>query len=750
MVNNYKPFDKFVLRSPLLSFDKFASHLSEISNSEEMFKNLFRVKLFQEAIFIASPILFEELIKYLDIGLPNKSEEDRLKYSLIRYLSRMSTRCTPFGIFSGCSLGHIGIQTDIELVPKSKYRTHTRLDMMYLCELAQEIAKQTSVKQCLNYYPNSSIYKLGAKIRYVEYFYNNSRRFHRISVVDNSEYLEKVLLMASTGARFKELSSMLVDSEITIDEASEFIDELITSQLLVSNLEPNVTGKEFLPQIIQELKTLRNDYETEINKIVERLERINNLLITIDSQSIDNRKEIYESIISEIKNFETKFELKFLFQTDMVKPVKSAILNQEIVNDIIDASLFLNKISINPSETVLSKFGKAFYDRYEDREMPLLQVLDNESGIGYRQDGIGDKNPLVDDLVAPIQEGKMKTIMLNIVQSEMLKKYLEAKNNQSYTIELSDKDFEYLKARWDDLPATISAMFEVIKETPDSREIYLKLVGGSSATSLLGRFCHADNEIEDLVLQIVKKEEEVNPEVINAEVVHLPESRMGNVIIRPVLRLYEIPFLAKSAVKKKYQIELADLMISFRNNKIILRSKRLNKEIIPRLSSAHNYASVNAMPIYHFLGDIQLQNKRSYLGFDWGPIANEYNWLPRVTYKNIIISRAKWTVKKDEVKMFFKISEGKVLIESITKWRQPLRIPKYVILVSSDNELFVDLENVISIRAFLILVKNLHSFNLEEFLFDIDNSIVRSEDGVFRNEIILSFHKYNLNDSNPN
>jgi lantibiotic biosynthesis protein len=735
----YIAFNNFIFRSPLIEFEKFIKALSEISISEEIFKNQLQDKMIQEAIYIASPGLFEEILRYLDRGLSNK-EVERLKYSITRYLSRMSTRCTPFGVFAGCALGQLGEHTNITMTGMQAYQRHTRLDMNYLCALSQYISKMPEIKHHIKYLANTSIYKLGDKFRYTEYFYKETRRIHRITAVDYSEYLNRILQKVSKGATHKELANILVDDEITLDEASDFIDELIDAQFLVSRLDPSVTGEDFLYQMLQELEEIRINAgaNEQIDNLVSMLRRIIKLLSSIDNQPIGNSIEIYNQIISELKVLTTKFEQKYLFQTDLLKPVEVAILSSKIIDDIIVAIEFLNKLTPPAAENALSKFRKTFYERYEEREVPLLEALDNESGIGYQQTG-GDINPLVDDLTFPRQQGVSNNIAWNMLQSVLLKKYMEALVEKKYTIELTDDDFKSMKAHWEDLPPTISVLCEILQDDENGRKIFLKSVGGSSAANLLGRFCHLSYQIKNHVRMITNKEEELNPDIIYAEIAHLPESRTGNILFRPVLRLYEIPYLAKSSVEKEYQIELSDLMVSVKKDRILLRSKRLNKEIIPRLSNAHNY-NYNAMPVYQFLCDMQIQNKRVGLSFFWGSIFNEYTWLPKVKYKNIVLSRARWMVKIEDVKSFFEIADDKILIGSVTEWRKSLQIPNQVLLYDGDNELFTDMENPLSVRTLFSIIKKRPSFYLEEFLFRSKQAIIKNDEGTFTNEFVFSFY----------
>src|SRR5690606_15794529 len=144
------------------------------------------------------------------------------------------------------------------------------------------------------------------------------------------------------------------------------------------------------------------------------------------------------------------------------------------------------------------------------------------------------------------------------------------------------------------------------------------------------------------------------------------------------------------------------------------------------------------------LCDMQTQDKRSYLGLDLGFFVNEYEFIPRIEYNDLILSEASWNIKKQDIAPLLKVSEeDNLLLLTIKDFRRNLKIPKLVTLVDGDNELLINFDNLLSIRIFLDTVKNRNSFKLSEFLFG-ENDIVKSDNGEhYIHQIILSFYNQN-------
>ena len=155
-----------------------------------------------EAVFLASPSLHESLSLWR--AQPDSKKGQRAERALVRYLYRMTARATPFGLFSGCSLGPVeatpGAATRVAVGPRSAYERHTRLDMDYLFALCEDLARDPEVRAALTYRPNSSLYRAAGRLRYAEARLDRKVRSHHLVAVDSNDYLEEALRRAEGGA----------------------------------------------------------------------------------------------------------------------------------------------------------------------------------------------------------------------------------------------------------------------------------------------------------------------------------------------------------------------------------------------------------------------------------------------------------------------------------------------------------------------------------------------------------------------
>ncbi|CAL2107777.1 lantibiotic biosynthesis protein [Tenacibaculum sp. 190524A02b] len=735
MTNTKNPYyflNTFYFRTPLFPVNFYKKIFEKKEVPYEELNAIWKNEQINEAVFIASPALHKQLAKLFLGEIKQTKKKEQLKYAFLKYLIRLSTRCTPFGLFASVSYGALEKETNIELIDTNSYRKENRLDTHVLSSILETLSNIPTIKSQLLFYTNNSLYKIANQYRYIEYQLLNNKRSYSVEAVEDTIYLEKILQKAKEGITIQNLVEVIVkiDTTITKEEATIFINSLIENQLLISSLSINLTGEDTLEYTIASLKEM--EIPSDVLNFIEELQYKLGLL----DGNKESFKNIHQSIQVMLKRIDIPFNPKYLIQTDMFGVTSANKLKATHLYTIKKTIPFLNKLSVYNENANLAQFKKAFIERYESKEIPLAHVLDVETGIGYIQhNAISDTTSFLEN-INPKSNKKDKSLLWTEVNEILLFKLLKIKGG--FVLELTDKDFENIGFDWKYTPDTITAFTEIFKDGEEERIILHGFT--NNAGKLLGRFSYGDKRLESHLNEITEIEKQLNPNKILAEIVHLPESRTGNILKRTHVRDYEIPYLGKSTLPINNQIPINDLLVSVKNNKVILKSKKLNKEVVPKLTNAHNYAP-KALPIYHFLCDLQSQDEKKYIGFSWPSIVEGYSFLPRVVYKNVIISKATWCFTNKVIeKLIYNITEDTKLLEAVLEFREKFKIPRYVQYSKKDNSLLIDFQNIESIKLLLNSVKNKKVWRLDEFLFTND-SVVQHNKESFANEFIFTFHK---------
>jgi lantibiotic biosynthesis protein len=743
------PHDSFVVRSPLMPVNSFFQWKCENGNNlmsaKQVLRNsmreFFMQPLVQEALYIASRPMHEQLQCWLD----NKIKDEKLEkteHSLIKYMTRMSSRCTPFGLFATCTAGVMGEETNIQLSDKDQLKRFARLDMDYVCELHKQLLEQRTICNQLSFFPNNSLYRCGSYWRYIEYRFEKEkgRSYHLVEITDSPE-LEKILISAQSGLKPEELAAKITDDEIPAAEALAFIYDLINSQVLRDALNPAVTGEEYFAVLLKELKNLLHT-----GKYVDCLNKTTALLEHVCSSGSAEKNSAYSQISEELQQLEEGVQLKSLVQVDCYRPASACTLNRKINDEILKGIGLLKLLAGKKSRPdPFADFKNAFRKRYDGQWIPLVEVLDTEWGIGFGKftSGEMDASPLIDKL--PVGNSPNDPVSLKVGDTESFKweLYLDAISKNKTEVRIDDKVIEQLsKIGISDsgLPDSFSALVKI--NSPTSNDIdtgnytlSFQSVTGPSGGNLLGRFCHLHPEIENLTRHILKEEEANHPDCIFAEIVHLPESRTGNILMRPVLRKYEIPYLCNSVLDKSFQIPVSDLLVGIEDDKVTLRSGSLNKVVIPRLTTAHNF-NLTTLPVYQFLCETQYQGIH-HADWQWGALRN-CPFLPRVSYGRFILSHARWILTKEEIAGSDKKNDEALLL-AFSEIRKQKNLPDYVRLTQGDNELVLHLENIFCIRLLLSEITKSGKVILTEMTDMPDQCWLKSPEGNHAAEFIVAF-----------
>ena len=688
---------------------------------------------FRDAVYVASPVLEAAIDGWRKD--PDGERGLRAEQSLVAYLMRAAARPTPFGLFAGCTTGTVSEHTCLRLPGQDRYRRHTRLDMDYLWRLAVAVAEDPALRAGLTYRPNTSLYERGDRLLLLAAGQGPGGRSYQLVAVEKTPYLLETLQRARDGAHLGDLVTALSSEEITVEEAREYLAELIASQLLVPASRPKLTGPP--PAGVLAAVLARQD---ATRSLAARLDAVNAQLAGIDADGPGADPQRYRDAARLLGNAPAVPDESRFVQVDLTKPAPGVTLGTGVLSELLHGAEILHAFTRPGPEELLRHFRERFAERYETREMPLAEVLDEENGIGFGRRGApgAETAPLLAGL--PLRLYHQQPGVWRRQDTFLLGRLCRALAEGGREITISAADAAAIReGATPPLPGSCEALAAVAAESEEAVErgefqVMLHSVSGPPGVRTLGRFCHADAGLHEFVRAHLRAEEAIRPDCVFAEIVHVPEGRVGNILCRPVLRDWEIPYLGDSGAPASRQLPLPDLLISVHGDRIMLRSRRLGREVIPRLTTAHNYLR-SGSSIYRFLCALQCQGVAPSVTWDWGPLSSA-PFLPRVVSGRVVLSRACWNLAEADLAAF-REPRGSQLFAAVRRLQRRLGLPRYVALAEADNEMVADLDNVLSVEALAHQVRRQAQARLLELFPDPAQLCVSGPEGRFTHQLIV-------------
>ncbi|MVT09790.1 lantibiotic dehydratase [Chitinophaga tropicalis] len=703
-------FPTLMLRLPALPFNRQDAN-SKVPELRALLNN----DAFMESIRVASSVLYEECLKVRETGTVDKDPKrtSKLIYTLVKYYNRMRSRCTPFGTFSAFGLLQWGERTDI-ITNNATWEKRLRPDMDFLCSLASQLQQDSAIRRSLRYFANSSLYKLGDEYRYYECYFEEQQKKYQISAVETSSLLDNLLLLCRerNGATFTELLTYICEAEdVPEDEAAGYLEALADNQVLVTDLTVQITAGDYLRQIMRVVEA------ADMGNMTVQLREISRLCAD-EGQDMISRLTALSTIM---ENMGIPCDRNKLFQVDSRVSLPDATLDQALREELAGAIQALHVLcSGRKGSPWLQGFKEKFAARYENRPVSLAEVTDPHTGIintndeGYVDYGDPCLNQLNQYSSSSSQHGGMPASIPDIIRDFLTEKLLYAYKHDVYTISLTDSDIQQRLAAAlpvpQPLPDTFAVMFQVLADP--LAHIFIESAGGNTGTSLLGRFARKDDDVHALLKEIDQFERNSHQDSILAGIVHLPEDRIGNVLLHPATRQYEIPYLALSAAPAEQQLPIDDLYLTLQQDTLQLYSHKLQKPVIPYIDNAHNY-EYKTLPLYRLLGELQSGSRQKQLTFSWNIRLPGVHFYPRVQYKRIILSLARWEFSGEEFAGYQQLPEEE-RIRAFQLFCEKWKIPRFFLLAEADQTLLADREDDLTIHTFLSEAKNRETVILKE------------------------------------
>jgi thiopeptide-type bacteriocin biosynthesis protein len=725
-----------MLRTPSVPFQ-------EALDNDTLFTQIREDKAFHRALLVANPFVHRRLLEWCSGQLTERRKIDKLKDTLVNYYTRMYSNPTPFGLFG--SVSGLEWRKGESSVVLDGMRPAVRLDMEALSKLSKHIEGHSWCRESLRYFSNNTIYKIGDQLRYIESYTDHGGSIqYRLSGVETSDFLAEILQKARKGSRLFDLALEVGRSgEYEVDEIYGFLEELVEAQLLVSELQLTISGPDPFERLYETALTLPLEGNPSYVQVCGRLKSIRDLLASMEDTPemlpahLDSLQKLFEE-------FNLPADASKLVQVDMAGAISSSFLDDSLSENLAEATEVLSYFNQDSRIQRLEEFRNKFISKYENAEVPLMEAIDTESGISFGAFAYQSDNALLKDVqfIESKDEYQSKSPQGDWAKAVLNKKFVEALLNKSYTVQLDEKDFppQKVKSKVERMAPTCQVIFSVVDA--EKKLLHLATAGNGSGGNLIARFAYCSPPLYQMLREVGDFEASYFQNAIVAEVVHIPEHRMGNLCFRPFFRQYELPVMTRSLADEEFQVALDDLLVSVKGGRIVLFSKSLNRRIIPMITNAHNY-SKGTCPVYQFLGELQYQDIIPSLALDRSDLHFFNRFVPRVQYKNVILHKASWAFEeKDLLELFSAMPcPDKQLLDA---FRLEWQVPELTEYISKGMTMLVDWNSQPSVCNFLRYAKELPSVYLQEFLFNPKSSLVTDAAGrpyfnqclaVFRNTL---------------
>lgn len=686
------------------------------------------------AFAVASPSLREGLERF-QAGHRSPAQQKRLIAGLLRYLIRMSTRPTPFGLFSGVASGTLGDTTQAYLPTPAIASLRARTDMAWLFAVLRMIEADPLLVRQLKVRLNQTAYLVGdrAVLPFVNMY---GEQEYRVISLRATSVVRKIFELTQQFMLYTDLHRELQTAfpAATDEQIERVLQQLWDNHFFISELHPPLTEARPDRYVLKHLEMLSGaeEYTAKLTSILEGISALNHTGITAPVHLLTELVQKQEKLAL------TKGSDKLPLQIDAALALQSPTLHHAIGQAAVQIAEFLLRQTSLPSGLPhLQEYRKHFREKYGDRaEVPLLDLLSAENGLdapaGYEKPPRTYHRPSASQ--APDAELRNRVLVALVA---------EAINQQSVEVELTEELQQHLQ-RWspkrEQAPLSLEIYLNIharSREAIDAGEwtaVVCKNCGSTHAGRTFGRFFDMIGESGiQHIHALTSQEESLLPEYIFAELSYQPSpARLANVAIRPLLHAYEIAVGTTPSVAAEHVIELSDLVVGVRNNRFYLRSLRLNKQV--RVSQTHMLNIQLAPNPCRFITEIANDGQPVLSPFDWGAVSSA-PFLPRLILKTeagarCVISPARWHL---QARMIIPSGHGSELacwLRGLQQWRAQWRVPRYVYLSEMDNRLLLDLENVVMVaelRDELLKHDGQRTLLLEELLPDMEHLWLQDE-----------------------
>lgn len=637
-----------------------------------------------DAIEVASPVLARR-VQDVCAGLVQQPRRmRRVVESVIKYLLRLTSRATPFGLFAGVAPLSIGPAADVRWA--GQHRAVARPDAAWLAEVITQLEARPEVLRHLPVVANNLGFVRGDRLVVPCQRHSGTPGEDRpVDVsVRHTSAVQAVIRAAQSpitvGELIGELAAELPGRPPAKVEG--MLTELVARRILVTSLHPPMDVTDPLGHVIDQLTAIEPGAAPlpmvrELRAISGQLSRHNQASAPTD------RRALRASVSRQMSTICDRPER--LLAVDL-RVDCSVVLPPAVAREAEAAAAALVRLTPHPfGNPAWQAYHTRFLERYgSGAVVPLSLVVDADTGLGYPAGYRGSlmKQP------APSVLARDSTL-LKLAQQSALDGGGEVVLNEQL---LSKLALDPSNAPPAQAPPHTELRFSLHAATAaalDRGQFTLVVVSAARhAGTTTGRFLHLfEPEDRDRIAHEFTGLPTLMPGSLHAQVCCPPLSpRTGNLSRTPAV--FPPISIGEYRPDRNVQIPLDDLAVSSDADRLFLVSLSRGQVIEPMMMSAIEFRRATH-PLARFLCEISTAKAAACVPFAWGA-ASGLPFLPRIRRGRTVLSPACWNLSAADLP-----ARGATWQEWTHGWsgqRRRYRIPDRVHLREGDVRLRLDLD----------------------------------------------------------
>ncbi|WP_447035767.1 lantibiotic dehydratase [Streptomyces sp. DSM 118878] len=618
-----------------------------------------------EAISLASPLLASAVQEVIE-GTAKASRIHRTGRSLARYLLRMQYRATPFGLFAGPAVAHIGREAHVHWGPTN--RAFARADASWLHDITTALEHDVAVLRYLTVIADPTHVVRGSRI----FVMNQPGKdgptdtsLRRTSAAEAALKLARSpitahVLVAKLGIEYPDAPRVAIE---------HMVRRLVAHRVLLTELQPPMTCPDALGHLVARLDETGADVPT-----TARLRAVHRVLDCHDRAHPAEQPGLRDKAIEAMGELPTAMPPTLMVN---VRPDADVILPHAVAHEAERALHLMAKITPYPHGSPSWRdYRTRFLERYSmGTVVPVRELTDPDTGLGFPVGYRGTVLPRPVLATTPRDEH-----LLALAQDAALTDRRE--------IILTEEDIEALSLGAPTaVPAHVELCFSVLAHSTRALtegRFTLCTAGLSlAAGTLTGRF-----------LPMLEAADQARMAAEYAALPTLTEGAARVQISAPPLRhriynvgrtpLVTLESMAVGEHNSGTTLDLDDLGVVADAGRLYLVSLSSGQCLEPSVMSAVELSTATH-PLVRFLSEVHRSHTSVLAPFVWGA-ADRLPFLPEVRYGRTILSAACWRLRARD------LSASEHWVDDFTNWRIRYGVPRTVYVSSGDQKLRLDLD----------------------------------------------------------